>query len=54
MTRKVNKKKLVFGISDLITDHNAEPQKYVQVFDIHGNLLGEVEVYAIGFADEEE
>lgn len=47
-------KKVIYGISDLITDQNAEPQKYVQVFDIHGKPLGEVEVYIIGYADEEE
>lgn len=46
-------RKAIYGISDLITDPEAEPQKYVQVFDIHGKLLGEVEVYIIGYEEEE-
>ena len=47
-------KKVIYGISDLITDEDAEPQKYVKVYDVHGKLLGEVEVYIIGYADNEE
>ena len=45
-----------YGVSDIILESNKEPSKYAQVFDIHGELLGEVEVYIIGYesCDEEE
>ncbi len=46
-------KKAVYGISDLVTDLDAEPQKYAKVYDVHGKLLGEVEVYIMGYEEEE-
>ena len=45
-----------YGISDIILKPNEEPSKYAQVVDVQGKLLGEVEVYIIGYesCDDEE
>ena len=41
------KKKLRYAFSDLIIDENINVQKYVMVYDINGNRLGEVECYFV-------
>ncbi len=38
-----------FGISDIIVGSNEVPLKYAEIFDVNGELLGEVEVYIIGY-----
>ena len=43
-----------FGVSDIIVGPNEVPSKYAQIFDENGKLLGEVEVYIIGYEDCEE
>jgi hypothetical protein len=47
-------KEVRYGVSDLVVDQHEQPSKYAKVFDIHGKLLGEVEVYIIGYETEEE
>ncbi len=48
------KKQVRYGISDIIVKDHQVPSKYVQVFDEHGKLLGEVEVYIIGYESCED
>lgn len=43
-----------YGISDIIVGPEEEPSKYAQVFDVNGKLLGEAEVYIIGYESCEE
>ena len=43
-----------FGVSDIIVGPHEEPSKYAQVFDRNGKILGEVEVYIIGYESCEE
>ncbi len=49
MDQGVEKKCVRFGVSDIIVGPNEVPSKYAQIFDVNGKLLGEVEVYIIGY-----